>query len=1510
LNNTEIQSMKHPISRHKTSLWSVRPASIVIYGRIVCFLIIIAGVILLNISLKAASATIYGYPLPSIYKPSSFYSLTINGISIPVVNYTAEYDYAEFSMSNGTAVIQVTAPTQSTITSYGISPEKLGLTGTINSNILTFAITNSQYLIISINGMKPLALGADPAETNIPPSSGTGIFNVLSPAYDADNTGSTLTSAAIQSAISAASAYGGSHGQQGIVYIPAGVYLCGNLQLQNNTALYLQGGSVIRCTGDPADYATNSPLLGALGNNIGVPGTWFLYSTNGLNVKLYGRGTVDGNGYFMAISNHFGDNLLMLNCTNCIADGITFRDAGGWGLVPAQAANLTLSNLKIFDNMSVPQDDCMDVIDSQNVSISNLLGIAGDDTLSTKTYSNYPFPGTQADNNILFTDCLLWSQYVACKVGWGVGRPNSNITFSNNVVYNCQNGLGIQMYQDGSTVQNLTFDTIDVENTTLGSPASQAWGWFKITTSTGLATNVLVRNITVRQTGSQGFLGGTTSSAIINGITFDNIYMPGSSVPASNLYDMDIFHQGFYNNLAILPSQTSINAVYLMASDSYGSTSFNAAGNWSNGHAPFPATNYVDSGFTLRTPTSGSPTFAGNSLALSNEATLALKNDGYTTTIGSSAVTGLMVDNAAVQIFDVGVTDTLAGYVALLPGGGNFIPNNGTLTISAAISGSGAFNANDANTSGAIVLSGTNSYLGGTILNNAVMLEISGSGTLGSTNCSLAFVGTGSDYGTVDLNGTSQGIGNLSGAGGTILNNGVSTASTLTVGNGNATGGNFSGDIANGAGTLALNKAGGGTITLLGADTYSGATSVNEGVLNFGAGASGMSSSLQVNTGAVCQVQTIQPVLSTNATVSIDGQLYLTNGVNLVISNLFLNEVSQTIGTWGSSSSLAMNQNDTYFSGTGILSVNNGPIITTNLSWTGSGTTANPAGGTWDGSTANMWSAWIAGDTAWVTGDNAMFGGVNGTYAVTVGAAVSANTITFTNSGYTLSAAGAQTVSATATTGSTTPQLQFISGTTNTIGANVTVENSVSTGFIIGTHGSTAGGTLNINNGGVVKQNSSNSGGIDGSGTVVNVNTGGTLSGPNNGGSGGQVSIGINSGSSCTVNVEGGAVSFGTGKQSLNVGNGGSGILTVDSGTVSLNAGAANGIEVGTGAGAGTVNLNGGMITTPLVKKITGAGTATFNFNGGTLQANAANTAFLTGLNTANVRNGGADIANNNFNITIGQALVHSTIAGDNAIDGGLTKLNAGTLTLTSSSTYNGPTTVNNGTLALSGSGSVGNSETIAITAGTTLDVSGRDDQTLTLNSGQTLTGSGSLNGTLVVSGGATINPGDTIGILTVQSNITLNGTTVMELNRNNEQPSDELVSTAEIINGGGTLTVTNLGPSLQAGDTFRLFNVPVKGFSAVNLPAGYPWANNLASNGTIQVTALVSNSVAKLAAQLAPNNLILTWPSGQTGWRLQSSHNALGKNWLDMAGSTTTNQMIIPLISTNAAIFFRLIYP
>ena len=86
---------------------------------------------------------------------------------------------------------------------------------------------------------------------------------------------------------------------------------------------------------------------------------------------------------------------------------------------------------------------------------------------------------------------------------------------------------------------------------------------------------------------------------------------------------------------------------------------------------------------------------------------------------------------------------------------------------------------------------------------------------------------------TLRLNGFSDTINGLTGNG-TLQNNSASTASTLTLGAGDATA-SFTGNIANGAAaTLGITKIGTGTQTISGTHTYTGKTAISDGTLKLG----------------------------------------------------------------------------------------------------------------------------------------------------------------------------------------------------------------------------------------------------------------------------------------------------------------------------------------------------------------------------------------------------------------------------------------------------------------------------------------------------------------------------------------------------------------------------------------------------------------------------------------------------------------------------------------------------
>ena len=163
--------------------------------------------------------------------------------------------------------------------------------------------------------------------------------------------------------------------------------------------------------------------------------------------------------------------------------------------------------------------------------------------------------------------------------------------------------------------------------------------------------------------------------------------------------------------------------------------------------------------------------------------------------------------------------------ITLNANGGTFLADAATLsTLQGPITGAGGWTKSGP---GTLNLSGTNTYTGATSV-DAGVLE---AGTTSAFSPSSAFtVNAGA---VLDLNGFDNTVGSLSGAGVVINSGGLEVLSnaTLSVGANNAST-TFSGSLQDGDGaTLALTKVGTGTLALIGKNTYTGPTTVNDGSL-------------------------------------------------------------------------------------------------------------------------------------------------------------------------------------------------------------------------------------------------------------------------------------------------------------------------------------------------------------------------------------------------------------------------------------------------------------------------------------------------------------------------------------------------------------------------------------------------------------------------------------------------------------------------------------------------------
>ena len=277
------------------------------------------------------------------------------------------------------------------------------------------------------------------------------------------------------------------------------------------------------------------------------------------------------------------------------------------------------------------------------------------------------------------------------------------------------------------------------------------------------------------------------------------------------------------------------------------------------------------------------PGFAGDSVTFTGSANTAPDLEA------NYSVAGLTFDGAASSFTNgstTGKTLTLSGPVNNSSGNPQFftgaIAMNGSPTISdssAGITFAGPISGGGLEvSSGTVTLAGADTYTANTIIDGGAMLKVGSSAALpngsGKGNVSIS--------GTLDVNGTNATInGFASGSG--IVDNTSADPAILTIGNADASS-SFAGVAQNSSGSLALVKTGTGTLTLSGANTYSGGLTLSNGTLvvannnAFGSGTVTLAGGTNQNQGNVTVANTFFAVANTTTTLDPANGNYTING--------------------------------------------------------------------------------------------------------------------------------------------------------------------------------------------------------------------------------------------------------------------------------------------------------------------------------------------------------------------------------------------------------------------------------------------------------------------------------------------------------------------------------------------------------------------------------------------------------------------------------------------------------
>ncbi len=649
-----------------------------------------------------------------------------------------------------------------------------------------------------------------------------------------------------------------------------------------------------------------------------------------------------------------------------------------------------------------------------------------------------------------------------------------------------------------------------------------------------------------------------------------------------------------------------------------------------------------------------------------------------------------------------------------------------------------------------------------------------------------------------------------------------------------------------------LEKAGDGTLTLGGTNTYSGTTTVNAGTLaitdvgNLGTG------NVNITNGSLTVASDFSDSLSRTITIdgagsSLIGEGYLwfnrasattttidvTDGGTLSAAtsisladssssthtlNVTGTDSSATAGTvlyvgylgdatvnLGSGGTVSTHTLDlaSQFGGSAEINLNPGGTLAvsggTNAIFTGSGTTAfNLAGGTLQ----------VAGSDLTTS--------VPMTLVTATDSTVDTNGFNATLSGV-LSGDGALTKAGAGTL--TLAATNIHAGGTSIDGGTLLVADAAPLGS--GDITVNAGGTLNAT--GDLEFNTDRTVTVTGTGAVLDGDT--------------HVWFGTASGADTLTSIGAGATLRTGTTFSLADVAGSSSTLTV-SGIDALLEAIGN-LYVGYAGDATATVSNGGTIKTDAIFSIaTTGGTSTFNLNdGGTLQVGGTGgIAIGTGSGTFNLGGGtiqviGSDLTSSapftltaDTTSTVDTNSFNATLNGTLSGSGGLAKSGAGTLTLTGANSFTGDTTVDGGTLTIDGSGAldgtgnlhigVSGDGSVAITDGGQVGTGASGYVILSYNSGRTgsltVTGTGShltsannLIVGLLGTGSVTIGSGGTVtvdndGILWLpydegaSGTLNLNAGGTLEIGAGGIRNSNN--GTAQLNLAGGTLRVTGDG--------------------------------------------------------------------------------------------------------------------
>ncbi|KAK3006272.1 hypothetical protein RJ639_017472 [Escallonia herrerae] len=339
---------------------------------------------------------------------------------------------------------------------------------------------------------------------HLSPSSTSPTTTLSVKTYGAAGDGIQYDTLPIQAAIDACTTASTTSGRPCHVTFPPGTYLTATLFLKSGVVLDIQQNATVLGGTRLEDYPRNADR-------------WYVVvAEDAAEVGITGGGEINGQG--LKFVQRFDERKNVMYTLQNLRQEMDCTLSTSLHLVKCN--NTSIHDVSIYGDFNTPNNDGIDIDDSNNTVITRCNINTGDDAICPKTYDGPLY-------NLTATDCWIRTKSSAIKLGSASWFDFKGLVFDNITIVDSHRGLGLQI-RDGGNVSDITFSNINI---TTRYYDSSWWGRAEpiyVTTcprnsksKAGLISNLRFVNITA--TSENGvFLSGSKGGMLSN-LKFTNV---------------------------------------------------------------------------------------------------------------------------------------------------------------------------------------------------------------------------------------------------------------------------------------------------------------------------------------------------------------------------------------------------------------------------------------------------------------------------------------------------------------------------------------------------------------------------------------------------------------------------------------------------------------------------------------------------------------------------------------------------------------------------------------------------------------------------------------------------------------------------------------------------------------------------------------------------------------------------------------------------------------------------